>query len=79
VPPEALTDPVYPDPTVPLGRLLVDTAGAGPAIVMLKLLDALRFAESVALTVNVNPPATVGVPESVPLESIDRPSGRLPD
>ena len=59
--------------------MLVDTAGAEPAIMMLKLLDALRFAESVALTVKVNPPAIVGVPEIAPAESIDRPLGRLPD
>jgi hypothetical protein len=79
VPLVAPTDAEYPIPTVPFGRLLVEIAGAGAEIVMLRLLDALRFVESVTRTVNVNVPAVEGVPEIVPLVFRDKPPGKLPD
>jgi hypothetical protein len=79
VPPVAFTDPEYPAPTVPFGRLAVATASAGAVIVIVKLPDAVALAESVTVTVKVELPAAVGVPEIAPSAVIDNPFGRLPD
>ncbi len=48
-------------------------------MVMLRLLDAVWFVESVALTENVKVPAVVGVPEIAPPALINRPPGKPPD
>jgi hypothetical protein len=58
---------------------VVEIAGAGEEMVMLKLLDAVRFVESVALTVNEKVPEVVGVPEIAPPVLINKPPGKLPD
>ena len=59
--------------------MFVVTDRAGALIVILKLLVALPFAESVTLTVNVELPAVLGVPEIAPPALIDRPPGKLPE
>jgi len=65
----------------PAGRspALVTTSGGG-SITIVKVLDVtLSGCESVSLTVNVNVPNRVGVPEITPDAAFNvRPSGRLP-
>ena len=62
-----------------MGKLPVETVGAGTVIVMLRLLVALALVESVARTVNVELPAVLGAPEIAPPALIDRPPGKLPE
>ena len=58
---------------------VVTTSGGG-SITIVKVLDVtLSGCESVSLTVNVNVPKSVGVPEITPDAAFNvRPSGRLP-
>jgi hypothetical protein len=63
----------------PLGKLVVATDSGAVAIVMLKfalLVCAVGVLESVAVTVTLNVPAVVGLPEMVPvLELMFSPGG----
>ena len=65
--------------TVPAGRLIVVILRLGPpVIVILSSLVALTEPDT-ALTVNVDVPAVVGVPEIVPELLSVSPAGRLPE
>ena len=67
---------LYVSPTAPLGRLEVVTASA--LIVMLRFFVVLDEPDA-ALTVKVDVPSKVGVPEIMPNELSVRPGGRLPN
>ena len=46
---------------------------------MLKFACAVALAASVTVTVKLDGPAVVGVPEIAPAALIDNPAGKLPD
>src|SRR5215472_16778638 len=82
-PPLAANAVEYAVPTCPDGTTVVVTCTGLPAaaIVMLSAfvtLWAVGVVESVSLAVKLNDPATVGVPEIVPVEDKLRPPGNAP-
>jgi hypothetical protein len=79
LPPLALTVSVYATPTVPPDRLLGETVMLGQPMVIENCLVAVHsVAVSVDITVNVEMPAAVGVPDTVPPELRLKPAGRPP-
>ena len=70
---------VVPETVAPFAGLLIDTVGgAAVTTLMLRLAEAEALAASLTATVKGNAPATVGVPEMVPVEDRLRPVGRVP-
>src|SRR5215469_9116301 len=62
------------------GPEMLTARSATPAMVMVRLWVAVCVALSATCTENVNVPGAVGVPLMVPVdESIDNPSGRVPE
>jgi hypothetical protein len=78
-PPLAARLVLYAEPTVPLGRLLEPMTNVVAAMWMLKLRLTFCAAASVAVTVKLKSPTTVGVPEIVPFAAIDNPVGNVPE
>src|SRR5205085_262509 len=68
----------YAVPTVPPGRLAVETVSAAGAIAMLRDFVAVAFAASFTCTVNVAVPDAVGLPEMVPSVARESPAGNAP-
>ena len=70
---------VVPETVAPFAGLLIDTVGgAAVTTLILRLAEAEALAASLTATVKGNAPATVGVPEMVPVEDRLRPVGRVP-
>lgn len=77
VPPVALTGCAYPAPVVPNGSEEVVMVNAGELMTMVSAAVAEAVAPSVSLTVKLEGPGAVGVPEIVLPESI-KPAGSDP-
>ena len=77
VPPVAFSSCEYATPTVPGGREEVVRFNAGALIVIDNAAVAEPDALSVTLTVKLDEPAVVGVPEIVPPERVN-PAGSVP-
>ena len=70
---------VVPETVAPFAGLLIETEGAAAVTtLMLRLAEAEALAASLTATVKGNAPATVGVPEMVPVEDRLRPVGSVP-
>ena len=70
---------VVPERVAPLAGLLINTVGgAAVTTLILRLAEAEALAASLTATVKGNAPATVGVPEMVPVEDRLRPVGSVP-
>ncbi len=70
---------VVPETVAPLAGLLIDTVGAAAVTtLMLRLAEAEALAASLTATVKGNAPATVGVPERVPVDDRLKPVGSVP-
>ena len=70
---------MVPETVAPLAGLLIDTVGAAAVTtLMLRLAEAEALAASLTATVKGNAPATVGVPERVPVDDRLKPVGSVP-
>jgi len=70
---------VVPERVAPLAGLLIDTVGgAAVTTLILRLAEAEALAASLTATVKEKAPATVGVPETDPLEDKLKPVGSVP-
>jgi hypothetical protein len=80
VPPVACSVWLYATPTIPPGRLVVVTVGAGGgSTVIERSCVSVWVALSVTLVVNEKAPALLGVPLTTPVEAFSvRPAGSDP-
>jgi len=70
---------VVPETVAPFAGLLIETEGAAAVTtLMLRLAEAEALAASLTAAVKGNAPATVGVPEIVPVEDRLRQVGSVP-
>ena len=85
MPPEACSGALYARFTVPLGKVVVVIVSGGALMTSVNCWFTLACGEleSFAVTVKVELPTVVGVPESTPtpreLPAIDSPAGKLPE
>lgn len=81
VPPVAPSVVLYAVPTVPFGRLVVETASAALIVIVSALVTVCAGEpESVAFTVKFAVPAAVGVPVMAPVAAFKfNPAGNAPD
>jgi hypothetical protein len=78
VPPAAVSDCEYGSPTVPVGSEVVWIAIGAAEITRFSACVANAAVESETLTLKLDEPAVVGVPEIRPEVERDRPVGRAP-
>lgn len=78
MPPPAMSVCEYEVPMPPFGKDVGVIVIVGQLIVSVKFLKPVQPLASVAVTVTLKPPTSVGIPERAPLEESNRPAGSDP-